>query len=84
MDRTHDGKVFRMLTVIDEFTRKCLAINVARRSRYDDVFACLTGLFARQGPPDYIRSVNGADFTAIAVREWLPKVGVKTLFIEPG
>lgn len=84
MDRTHDGKAFRMLTVIDEFTRRCLAIQVERRLRHDDVLACLTELFTRHGPPDHIRSDNGAEFTAIAVREWLPKVGVKTLFIEPG
>jgi len=84
MDRTHDGKAFRMLTVIDEFTRRCLAIQVERRLRHDDVLACLTELFTTHGPPDHIRSDNGAEFTAIAVREWLPKVGVKTLFIEPG
>ena len=81
MDRTHDGKAFRMLTVIDEFTRECLAINVARRLRHDDVLACLTELFTRHGAPNYIRSDNGPEFTAIAVREWLPKVGVNTLFI---
>ena len=83
-DRTHDGRVIKMLTVIDEFTRECLAINVARRLRHDDVLACLTDLFTRHGPPDHIRSDNGSEFTAIAVREWLPRVGVKTLFIEPG
>jgi len=83
-DRTHDGRAIKMLTVIDEFTRECLAINVARRLRHDDVLACLTDLFTRHGPPDHIRSDNGSEFTAIAVREWLPRVGVKTLFIEPG
>lgn len=82
--RTHDGRAFRMLTVIDEFTRECLAIEVARKLRHDDVLACLTDLFTRHGPPDHIRSDNGAEFTAIAVREWLPRVGVKTLYIEPG
>lgn len=84
MDRTHDGKAFRMLTVIDEFTRECLAIHVARSLKHDDVLACLTDLFTRHGSPDYIRSDNGSEFTAIAVREWLLRVGVKTLFIEPG
>jgi putative transposase len=83
-DRTHDGRVIKMLTVIDEFTRKCLAIDVARRLRHDDVLACLTDLFTRHGPPDHIRSDNGSEFTAIAVREWLPRVAVKTLYIEPG
>ena len=82
--RTHDGRVFRMLTVIDEFTRECLAIEVARRLRHDDVLACLTELFTKHGPPGHIRSDNGSEFTATAVREWLPRVGVKTLYIEPG
>jgi transposase InsO family protein len=73
--RTHDGRDFRMLTVIDEFTRECLAIEVARRLRHDDVLACLTDLFTRYGPPDHLRSDNGSEFTAAAVREWLPRVG---------
>jgi putative transposase len=83
-DRTHDGPTIRMLTVIDEFTRECLAIEVARRLRHDDVLHVLAGLFTRHGPPDHIRSDNGSEFTAIAVREWLPRLGVKTLYIEPG
>jgi len=82
--RTHDGRVFRMLTVIDEFTRGCLAIEVARRLRSDDVMHVLTDLFTRHGMPDHIRSDNGSEFTAAAVREWLQRVGVKTLYIEPG
>jgi|TARA_B100000315_G_C14509553_1_gene556282 transposase InsO family protein len=73
-----------MLTVIDEFTRECLAIEVARRLRHDDVLACLAELFTRHGPPGHIRSDNGSEFTATAVREWPPKVGVQTLYIEPG
>ena len=82
--RTHDGKAFPMLTVIDEYSRECLAIETARRLRHDDVLACLTDLFTRHGPPDHIRSDNGSEFTAGAVRDWLPKLGVKTLYIEPG
>jgi len=82
--RTHDGKAFRMLTVIDEYTRECLAIEVSRRLRSDDVLFCLSNLFTRHGPPDHIRSDNGPEFTAQMVRDWLPRVGVKTLFIEPG
>ena len=82
--RTHDGKVFRMLTVIDEFTRECFAIEVARRLRHDDVLARLTELFTRHGPPGHIRSDNGNEFTATAVRKWLSRVGVQTLYIEPG
>ena len=84
MARTHDGRAFRMLTIIDEYTRECLAIDVARRLRSDDVLYCLAELFVDRGPPDHIRSDNGAEFTATAVRDWLARVGVKTLYIEPG
>ena len=84
MERTQDGKTFRMLTVLDEFTRECLAIHVARRIRSDDVLHLLTDLFSDRGPPDNIRSDNGSEFTARAVRAWLGRIGVKTLYIEPG
>ena len=84
MARTHDGRSFRMLTVIDEFTRECLAIPVARKLRSDDVLQILTDLFVERGVPDHIRSDNGAEFTAQIVRDWLRRVGAKTLFIEPG
>jgi transposase InsO family protein len=82
--RTHDGRTFRMLVVIDEFTRECLAIDVARRLNSDDVLERLTWLMATRGVPDHIRSDNGSEFTAHAVRDWLQDVGVRTLFIEPG
>ena len=84
MLRTHEGKAVRLLTVIDEYTRECLAIKVARRLRSDDVLECLAELFVRHGVPDHIRSDNGPEFTATAVREWLERLGVKTLYIEPG
>jgi putative transposase len=83
-DRTHDGKAFRMLVVLDEFTRECLAIVVARKLGSDDVLACLTELFVRHGPPDHVRSDNGPEFVAASVRGWLGRLGVRTLFIEPG
>ena len=82
--RTHDGKVFRMQTVIDEYTRECLAIEIGRKLCSDDVLHCLSALFARHGAPEHIRSDNGPEFTAQVVRDWLPRVGVRTLFIEPG
>ena len=82
--RTEDGRAVRMLTVIDEFTRECLAIRTARRIRSDDVIHTLTELFTRNGAPEHIRSDNGPEFTSKVVREWLPEVGVKTLFIEAG
>ena len=81
--RTRDGRQFRMLTVIDEYTRECLAIVVARRLRADDVLQALVDLFVERGPPDHIRSGNGPEFAAKAVRGWLGQVGVKTFFIEP-
>ena len=86
-DRTQDGRAFRMLVVLvvlDEYTRRCLAIVVARRLRSDDVLHCLTDLFVTHGPPEHIRSDNGPEFIAINVREWLGRIGVKTLYIEPG
>jgi len=82
--RTHDGKAFRILTIIDEFTRECLAIDVARKLKSEDVLYRLSRLFVERGVPDHIRSDIGPEFTATAVREWLKRVGVKTLFIEPG
>ena len=82
--RTYDGRPIRLLTLIDEFTRECLAIDVARRLSSEEVLERLSDLFVRRGVPDYIRSDNGPEFTAKAVRKWLANVGVKTLFIEPG
>ena len=73
-----------MLTVVDEHTRECLSIHVQRRLRHDDVLAVLTDLFTQRGAPQHIRSNNGAEFTAQAVRDWLGRIGVKTLYIEPG
>ena len=83
-DRTRDGRKIRMLTVIDEHSRECLAIKVARRLNSKDVLEVLADLMVVRGVPDHIRSDNGSEFTAKAVREWLGRVGVKTLFIEPG
>ena len=73
-----------MLTVIDEYSRECLAIEVDRHIRSGDVLHVLTDLFTWHGPPNYIRSDNGSEFTAQAVQDWLPRVGVTTLYIEPG
>jgi putative transposase len=82
--RTHDGRAFRALTVLDEFTRECLAIDVARKLTSEDVLERLSDLFIRRGVPSNVRSDNGPEFTAKRVKEWLPRVEVKTLFIEPG
>ena len=83
-DRTEDGRRFRMLTVVDEFTRECLAIDVGRSIKSDDVLERLTDLFVRRGTPAYLRSDNGPEFVNRSVREWLERVGVQTLFIEAG
>ncbi len=73
-----------MLRVIDEYTRECLALSVARQLKSDDVLATLADLFAERGPPEHARSDNGPEFTANVVRDWLGRLGVKTAFIEPG
>ncbi len=83
-DRTSDGRAFRMLTIIDEYTRECLSIDVARRLTSEDVLERLSDLFIRRGVPRYLRSDNGPEFTANRVREWLERVEVQALFIEPG
>ena len=83
-DRTKDGRPLKILTIIDEHSRECLAIRVARSIRSQDVLETLADLFLEHGTPTYIRSDNGPEFTAKAVREWLARVGVGPLFIEPG
>ncbi len=84
MDRTHDGRSLKMLTLVDEFTRECLAIDVERGIKSDDVLHRLTEVFVERGTPDYIRSDNGPEFVAEAVTGWLHDLEVDTLFIEPG
>jgi len=83
-DRTHDGRALKLLTVIDEFERESLEILTRRSIKSGDVIHCLADLFLSRGLPDYIRSDNGPEFTAKQVRDWLKRLGVKTLFIEPG
>ena len=84
MDRTRDGRPIKILTVIDEHTRECLAIKVARSLKSKDVVDVLADLFIIKGIPEHIRSDNGSEFTAKLVRDWLHRVGSNTLFIEPG
>jgi putative transposase len=84
LERTQDGRPVRILAVMDEFTRECLALDVARRLTSEDVLYRLGQLFVQRGLPTYIRSDNGSEFTAKAVRDWLTRLGVQTLFIEPG
>jgi putative transposase len=83
-ERTYDGRAFRMLNVIDEYSRECLMIRVKRKLNSIDVIDVLTDLFILRGPPTYIRSDNGSEFVAEAVRDWISAVGAKTAYIEPG
>jgi hypothetical protein len=98
-DRTHDGRKFRMLNVVDEFTHECLAIRVARKLKATDVIDVLSDLFILRGVPGHIRSDNGPEFVAIAegdppeertaklsrqVQAWIAAVGAKTAYIEKG
>ncbi len=83
-DRTHDGRKYRMLNLIDEFTRECLAIRVDRKLNSTDVIDVLSDQFILRGIPGHIRSDHGPEFIAKAVREWIAAVGARTAFIEPG
>jgi transposase InsO family protein len=82
--RTHNGRKFRTLNVIDEFTRECLVIRIDRKLNSTDVIDALSDLFILRGVPGHVRSDNGPEFIAKAVREWIVAVGAKTAFIEPG
>ncbi|HVH79127.1 MAG TPA: IS3 family transposase [Stellaceae bacterium] len=83
-ERTHDGRKFRMLNIIDEFTHECLAIRVSRRLKSIDVIDVISDLFILRGVPEHIRSDNGPEFVATAVQEWVGAVGTKTAYITPG
>jgi putative transposase len=81
---THDGRTLRLLTLIDEYTRKCLALRVARRLNSYDLIETLADVMLEHGVPEHIRSDNGPEFAARKLRQWLSAVGAKTLYIEPG
>lgn len=83
-DQTHNGRKYRMLNIIDEFSRECLAMVPLRRFRSTDVIDVLADLVIEHGPPQHIRSDNGPEFVANVVRDWLGRLGVTTLYIEPG
>ncbi len=84
VERTTNGRAFKILNIIDEYTRESLAIKVERRITSQHVLDELFNLFIFRGIPEHIRSDNGPEFTAKAVRKWLGRLGVKTLFIERG
>jgi putative transposase len=81
---THDGRTVRMLTLIDEYTRECLAIRVARRLGSYEVIEALADVMVWRGIPENVRSDNGPEFVARELRKWLGNVGTGTLYIEPG
>jgi len=82
--RTDNGRAFRMLNILDEYSRECLAIRIKRKLNSTDVIDTLTDLFILRGVPNYIRSDNGPEFVAEAVRKWIAAVGAQTAYIEPG
>jgi putative transposase len=83
-DRTSSGSQLKWLSIVDEHTRECLALKVARSITSEDVIDTLAELFAMRGVPKHIRSDNGPEFIAMAIRRWLGQVGVEALYIEPG
>ena len=83
-ERTSDGRAIRMLNIIDEYTRECLAIRVDRKITASDIIDTLADVFIKRGTPQFIRSDNGPEFVAQLIRQWLKDLGVKTAFIEPG
>ena len=83
-DRTHDGRKYRMLNIVDEFTHECLAIRIDRKLNSTAVIDLLSDLFILRGVPAYVRSDNGPEFVATAVQDWIKAVGAKTAYITPG
>lgn len=84
MDLTEEGGRLKMMPVVDEYTRECLSIDVERSITSEDVLETLASLFRRRGEPIFIRSDNGPEFVAKAIKQWLEAAGVRTLYIEPG
>jgi transposase InsO family protein len=82
--RTYDGRAFRLLVIIDEYSRECLAIVVERKLTSREVIHALGDLFIHRGLPKFIRSDNGPELTAVELRKWLKHLDVGTLYIEPG
>ena len=83
-ERTSDGRAIRILNIIDEYTRECLAIHVGRKVESSEVLYKLSELFIVHGIPENIRSDNGSEFTADSIRKWLTRLNVNTAYIEPG
>ncbi len=83
-DRTDNGGTLKMLTLIDEYTRQCLAIRPARALKSEDVLEVVKEAVREHGAPDHLRSDNGSEFIAHLVQDWFREHGIKTIYIEPG
>ena len=83
-DRTDNGGPLKMMTLIDEYTRKCLDIRVARQLTSADVLSVLSEAIEEEGAPSYIRSDNGSEFIALQVQQWLSDKNIKAIYIDPG
>jgi transposase InsO family protein len=83
-DRTPSGSPLKWLSIVDEYTRECLALKVDRSITSEDVIDTLAELFAIRGVPEHIRSDNGPEFIALAIQRWMKQVEIETLYIAPG
>lgn len=83
-DRSTDGRALKFLVIIDEYTRECLSLQPARSFKSTDVLDTLSKIVGERGVPAHIRSDNGSEFIAQAVRRWMADIGIETLYIEPG
>jgi len=83
-DRTAKGQSLKWLSIVDEYTRRCITLDVSRNMTSEDVINRLAELFTIYGVPEYIRSDNGPEFIAKAIQQWLASLSVKTLYVEPG
>jgi hypothetical protein len=83
-DRTESGQTLKWFVIVDEFTRRCITLDVSRGFKSTDIIDRLSELFVMYGMPEHIRSDNGPEFIAKGIRQWLGKLGVQTLYIEPG
>jgi putative transposase len=84
MDATEDGRRLKVMPIVDEYSRECLALDTERSITAEDLIETLDRLFTKRGQPAYIRSDNGPEFIAEAIKHWLAASGVGTLYIEPG
>jgi transposase InsO family protein len=83
-DRTTSGSTLKWLSIVDEYTRECLALKVDRSITSEDVIDTLAELFAMRGVPRHIRSDNGPEFIARAIQHWTKQLSIETLYVEPG